>query len=611
MKEHRFVEQNKDKWVKFEKLLDLDIKDPDKLSRFFIQITDDLSYARTFYNNRSIRVYLNNLCQQLFYTTYKSKRTRRNFGFRNFWVNELPKIAFESRRELLTALLIFVMAVCIGVVSSVYDPEFVKVILGDQYVEMTKENIQSGDPMAVYKKMNEVDMFLGITFNNLMVAVNTFLLGILYAIGAVIILINNGIMVGTFQYFFFEKGLFWDSFLTIWLHGTLEISSIVIAGAAGIVLGKGIISPGTYSRLQSFQIAAKKGTKLLLGIIPILTFAALIESFLTRYTDVPDMLRLALIVISLAFIIFYFIWYPAKVAKKNSTGEDWRTHNLQPTPDFNIKYEGIIKGTGEILKDVFLFYRKYSSKIMRVNIVGILLYLPGVLWILYNSLYTTTFSVNSWYLDKMTVFIDYQNFPVLYLINTIFFAGYITAMLIMLKSDTESEKSGKVSVNQWLIKIMNMSFLIFLAQACFFINGGWSILIFLILSPFILICSFVLVNENLNFLTAINRSLELLKGNYKSLLGLYIIIFLVAGLGYVFMNSPFPLFYLDFVQWNLPVEEETINMIMVILNSIISVFSLLVIIPLFLFAHSFSYFSFKEIIQADGLMASLNQFGNE
>jgi uncharacterized membrane protein SpoIIM required for sporulation len=609
MKERRFVEQNKDKWVKFEKFLDLEFKDPDKLSQFFIQITDDLSYARTFYNNRSIRVYLNNLCQQLFFTIYKSKRTKRNVGFKNFWINELPKVAFDSRRELLTAFLIFLMAVAIGVVSSMYDPQFAKAILGNQYVEMTAENIQNGDPMAVYKKMNEVDMFLGITFNNLFVAVKTFLLGVFYAVGAIIVLIHNGIMIGAFQYFFIEKELFLESFLAIWLHGTLEISSIVIAGAAGIVLGKGIISPGTYSRLQSFQIAAKKGTKLFLGIVPILTFAALIESFLTRYTEVPDAFRLSLILISLAFIIFYFVWYPRVVAKRSPL-QDLKAYHLQPTPNFDIKYEGVIKGNGEILKDVFLFYRKRAGEIMKINLIGLILYLPGVFWLLYDSLYTTSFSLKSWHLDKMMSFIDYQNFPVLYLINTIAMSSYMTILLVMIKKDSNNIKTQSLSMNEWAIKIVNLSLLVFIAQLCFFINGGWSIFLFLTFFPFVLLCSFVIINENLNIITSINRTLELLKSNYGLLFGIYAIIFMVAGLGYFFMNSPFSIFYLDFFKMNLSADIEMMNLLMVILNAIISVFSMLVVIPLFLFAYSFLYFSLKEITHADGLMASLKRFGN-
>ncbi len=117
-------------------------------------------------------------------------------------------------------------------------------------------------------------------------------------------------MVGCFQYFFVERGLLAESALTIWLHGTLEISSIILAGGAGLTLGTGLIFPGTYSRLQAFQLSAMRSLKLMLGISPIFVVAGIIESFLTRYTDVPDILRLFLIVLSATFIIGYFVVFP-------------------------------------------------------------------------------------------------------------------------------------------------------------------------------------------------------------------------------------------------------------------------------------------------------------
>ncbi len=606
MKEQRFVKQNRDKWVKFEKLLDVDYKDPDRLSTFFIEITDDLSYARTFYNNRSIRVYLNNLCQQLFYTIYRSRKTNLTIGFKKFWIVELPLITYQCRRELLTSLLIFLLACAIGVVSSMHDTEFVSVILGDRYVEMTTENIQKGDPMAVYKDMNQVDMFLGITYNNLFVAVKTFLLGILYAIGSIIILISNGIMVGAFQYFFIERGLFQDSFLTIWLHGTLEISSIVIAGGAGIVLGMGLIAPGTYTRLQSFQLAAKRGVKLLLGILPILTFAAIIESFLTRYTEVPDIIRLVLILVSFAFIIFYFVWYPRVVNSKYPQGEGL-TDQLQTSPSFSISYQGIIKSVNEILKDTFLFYRKYSSKLLGLSFMGTLIYLPGVLFLIYSSLYTLDFSVNGWYFDKMTGFIDYQQYPELYLINSFALTIVAVIVLTLVKKDSASTQPGEK--RNKFIETLNICVLFFIPQATFFMNGGISILLFLALFPFFIFASYVLIEEGLNFPGAMKRSVHLIGSSSGKFIRLYFLTAVIAALAYLFMNSPFPLFYLEFIKWNLPVEDESLTLIMVSLNASIAVLSLLVVLPLFLISHGMLYFSLKETLQAEGLMASLEKFG--
>ena len=113
--------------------------------------------------------------------------------------------------------------------------------------------------------------------------------------------------------------MLWESSLAIFLHGTLELWAIIVAGAAGIALGNGWLFPGTYSRLESFRRGAKRGLKIIVGTIPVFILAGFIEGFVTRHTDIPDFLRLGLILSSLAFIIFYYIYLPNR--KKNGITE--------------------------------------------------------------------------------------------------------------------------------------------------------------------------------------------------------------------------------------------------------------------------------------------------
>lgn len=208
------------------------------------------------------------------------------------------------------------MAVVIGVVSSAGDTGFVRLILGDSYVNMTLENIDQGDPLAVYKKMNGVDMFMGITFNNIRVSFYAFAAGLFLSVGTVMLLLYNGIMLGAFHHFFYERNLLLESLSIIWIHGTIEISSIVIAGAAGFVLGNSILFPGTYSRRQSFVIAAKEGVKIIVGLIPLFIIAGFLESFVTRYTQMPVIINIIIILSSWIFIFWYIIIYPVKLNRR-------------------------------------------------------------------------------------------------------------------------------------------------------------------------------------------------------------------------------------------------------------------------------------------------------
>lgn len=606
MKESKFIDQNKDKWGRFERLLGAEKKDPDKLSELFIQITDDLSYARTFYNNRSIRLYLNNICQQLFYTIYKSRKKRRVKSFMEFWRYDLPLIAYQSRKEMLTSLMVFLLAVGIGVISSANDPDFVRLIMGDAYVEMTVENINSGDPMAVYKKMNEMDMFLGITVNNLRVALLTFVMGVLWAVGSLIFILYNGIMIGAFQFFFIENGLFRESFLSIWLHGTLEISSIVIAGASGIVLGKGIIAPGSFSRLQSFQMAARRGAMLLLGIVPILIFAAIIESFLTRYTEAPDALRLTLILVSLAFIIFYFVIYPRKVAKTR-TGQLESTY-LQASPDLNISYAGQIKSGGGILKDSFILYRKYGNRIMRLNLLALLIYLPVMALVLlprFNQLLMNWYL--SWFDNVYLEFFDYDQFPVLLAVNAVFYPVYYFHLFRILLRDINASQP-KPRLFRFLSLAIPSYVMLSLVN---FMSVGLSLFSDFFLMPIMmLLLMTLLIEPEIKPQRAWVRMRKLLRNNYGFLLGLAAIILMITIVAFIFLGSPFALFYTEFLSWNLPVERAVSQRVMLILGAALLMFINLSLAPIYVMSFGLSYFTLKEINEADDLKAEVAKLGS-
>ncbi|MEL7222778.1 MAG: stage II sporulation protein M, partial [Bacteroidota bacterium] len=307
MRETQFIKQNKDKWAEFEDSLDGKPENADRLRDLFVQITDDLSYSRTFYPNRSVRVYLNGLAQGVFTQLYRSKPSSlASLG--TFWTLELPLEVYRARRSFYLALFLFFLSFGIGMLSCAMDSEFAEVILGDSYIEMTRANIESGDPMAVYKERGRFNMFLGITFNNVYVAFLAFSMGVFLGVGSIVILISNAVMVGCFQYFFIQQGLFWDSFLTIWIHGTIEISAIVIATAAGITMGHGPAFPGTYTRLQAFQQSARRGAKIMLGTVPLFIIAGFLEGYLTRQTELSPYFRGAFILICLLFVLFYFWW---------------------------------------------------------------------------------------------------------------------------------------------------------------------------------------------------------------------------------------------------------------------------------------------------------------
>jgi uncharacterized membrane protein SpoIIM required for sporulation len=318
VREAAFVKQNKDKWIRFESVLSNNGRiDPDELSDLYIEITDHLSYAKTFYSGSNTEFYLNRLAAQAHQKIYKAKKEPKNRLF-SFFRTEFPMMFVNHHRELLVSFLVFTLFVIVGAFSAANEGNFVRSILGDGYVNMTLENIDKGDPMAVYKEMAEFDMFLGITINNIRVALMAFAFGTMLSLGTLYILMSNAIMLGSFQYFFYDHGLLWESARTIWIHGTIEISVIIIAGCAGLVLGNGLLFPGTYTRLESFKSGVRNGLKILMSTIPFFIIAGFLEGFVTRHTEMPDFLAILIISGSLGAILYYYVIYPIKLKKELS-----------------------------------------------------------------------------------------------------------------------------------------------------------------------------------------------------------------------------------------------------------------------------------------------------
>jgi uncharacterized membrane protein SpoIIM required for sporulation len=317
MREVAFIKQNKEKWLDFEQaIFGKSKKNPDEMASLYIHLINDLSYAQTYYPKSKTITYLNYLASQIYQKIYKTKRVEKN-KIIEFFSTEVPLIVYEYRRYLVYAFVLFFCCVAIGVISAKYDTDFVRLILGDYYVNMTLENIKDGNPVAVYKSGSNWGSFIGITMNNLYVGARCFIYGIFGGFGTFYALMQNSIMLGAFQYFFYQQGVFWESVRGIWIHGSMEIFGIVIESAAGFILGASILFPKTYSRVNSLKIGFKSSLKIFLSTVPFTIAAGFLEGFITRYSiDMPHWASVFIILSTLSLISFYYLIYPFIVNKK-------------------------------------------------------------------------------------------------------------------------------------------------------------------------------------------------------------------------------------------------------------------------------------------------------
>jgi uncharacterized membrane protein SpoIIM required for sporulation len=315
MREATFIQRNKPRWEEFEKVVaNQQHASPDRLAELFIQITDDLSFARTQFPGSRTTQYLNSLASKVHLEIYRNKKEDTN-RFAAFWKYELPELMYGARKALLYAFIIFMLAAVIGAVSTAQDDTFVRLVLGDAYVNMTLENIKNGNPTSVYTSSDELYMFVMITWNNIVVSFKVFVFGIFASMGTGLFLFYNGLMVGTFIALFYQESQLLQALPVIMLHGTIELSSIVIAAAAGFTMGNSLLFPGTYSRLVSFRAGGMKGLKIVVGLVPFFVLAGFIESFITRYAFMPWYFKLAIIGGSAFLIVYYFVVYPTQLKR--------------------------------------------------------------------------------------------------------------------------------------------------------------------------------------------------------------------------------------------------------------------------------------------------------
>jgi uncharacterized membrane protein SpoIIM required for sporulation len=603
MKETRFIGQNKEKWKEAEQGLAQTEKDPEKLSSLFVQVVDDLSFSRTYYPYRSVRVYLNKIARLYFGIIYENQKEKTN-RFAYFWKEELPQIIIFSRKELLVSLVVFLLAFSIGIFSSVQDPEFARQILGDQYVNMTIANIKNGDPMAVYKSSGEVEMFLQITFNNLMVAFRTYVFGVFMSIGTILILLYNGIMVGCFQYFFIERNLFAESALTIWLHGTLEISSIVLAGGAGLVLGSGLVFPGTYSRLQAFHLSAIRSLKLMLGITPVFVMAAIIESFLTRYTQAPDIVRFMLILLSASFIVGYFIVYPWW-KNKRGWAKPLQDKKLDADNDAPLVYT-TVKHNGDVIKDAFVLYSKYFTPIARMVVVVSVLVATAKFFAVSEQA-AMRYYMEWWqYLGSNLFSFLTTNTWELVLINTIAITLVSYTTLRAVKSDFTNIPASRFLFKEFLLIL----FTIAIPISLLFLLEGLGVFLFIVGYLFCMMLLYAFFVYNAQPVKALDETFSIIRNNFGQWFGLAIVLILLCLSFFLILLSPVTYLFTEFLSFNVGETDKWIDTVISLTELFIKTAVFLFAIPLVLIAATLFFHSGLEVSRAENLAEKISQFKN-
>jgi uncharacterized membrane protein SpoIIM required for sporulation len=283
----RFVNERKNAWQRLEDLLlkldrtrlkNLNREEVRELGQIYRRTASDLAIARVESRDPRLVNYLNSLVIRAHGRIYRAE-SRGGVKVKNFFIREFPRtVRAHSRFVILSALIFFIFSF-FSFYFTRSDPDFSE-LAGVQ--PSFRENVIERR-VHWWKQLNEASE-VGASFimtNNIGVTFYAFALGALFGIGTLYILASNGLSIGAILALTNREGYSGDLVTFMIGHGVVELSCIFISGAAGLLLGTALILPGDYRRSDVLRLKGMDAIRLLVGCIPLLVLAGIIEGYIS------------------------------------------------------------------------------------------------------------------------------------------------------------------------------------------------------------------------------------------------------------------------------------------------------------------------------------------
>ena len=272
-----------------------------ELGLLYRQTASDLATVREDVTSRQLAAYLNQLLARAHNLIYMGRRPKFS-GILHFYSRTYPRLFRQTLPLTLTALAIFLASALAGSVVTLRDPLFAHRLLGPHMIEtiekreMWTHSIVSVKPLAA----------AGIMSNNLFVSFATFAFGITAGVGTIWMLVLNGLLLGVITVTTWRAGMAGQLWDFVAPHGVLELPAIFIAGGAGLQIARGLLFPGLLSRRESLAQAGGRAARLLLGTIPLLIVAGIIEGFLSP-SAIPTPLKFTFAAAMFGLLLAYLM----------------------------------------------------------------------------------------------------------------------------------------------------------------------------------------------------------------------------------------------------------------------------------------------------------------
>ncbi len=292
-----FVARRRPDWDALRNLLDaqragrLHLADLEVLDRLYRRAAADLAQAQASYPNTDAHRFLNQLVGSAYRAIYRPSGDRLA-ATKDFFRRGFPRAVRAERRFVAVSALLLVLGLVLGAGVVWFEPRGAELLVPQPMRDsvatgrLWTDEVLSVAPPGVLAS--------GILTNNLTVTIALFALGATLGVGTALVLLNNGIHIGAITAFVFREGMGPDLLAFMSAHGPLELSLIVIAGAAGLMIGQAFIDPGEQPRMAHARRRAAEAAKLVVGSAPFLALVGIVEGYVSPGAFFPAAVRATL-----------------------------------------------------------------------------------------------------------------------------------------------------------------------------------------------------------------------------------------------------------------------------------------------------------------------------
>jgi uncharacterized membrane protein SpoIIM required for sporulation len=306
----RWLEKRKPYWARLEHLVQrsgngiatLSHEELKELGLLYRQTASDLGTVREDVSSRQLTFYLNQLLgrsHNLIYMGHKPKVS----AIVRFYRDTYPQLFRETLPQTLLAAALVLVTMIAAWMLTLRDPSFAYRLLGPAMIETIEQHHMWTDSIVTIKPLASS----GIMTNNLSVAFSMFALGITGGLGTIWMLAVNGLLLGVIGAATARAGMALQLWSFVAPHGVLELPAIFIAGGAGLEIARGLLFPGLLPRRASLEEAGGRATRLLLGTVPMLIVAGVIEGFFSP-SAVPIAMKFSLAAVLFAALMTYLFF---------------------------------------------------------------------------------------------------------------------------------------------------------------------------------------------------------------------------------------------------------------------------------------------------------------